>query len=107
MKMTKIFKFTFIILILIFMFLIIASKSGYYEYELSNKKKLTEEAIERFEFDVKEGKNIDIDNYIDTTVENYNNKVSNLGNKVSNSIENFASTCFKYIFNYINREMNK
>ena len=59
MKSNNIFKFVFIILILVFLFLIVASQSGYYEYELSRKTKLTDEAIDKFENDVKEGKNID------------------------------------------------
>ena len=63
LKSNNIFKFVFIILILVFLFLIVASQSGYYEYELSRKTKLTDEAIDKFENDVKEGKNIDINNY--------------------------------------------
>lgn len=107
MKIAKTFKFTFIVLLLMFTFLIIASKSGYYEYQLSNKKRLTEEAIERFENDVQKGKNIDLDDYLDASTNNYNNKVSNLGNKVSESIGDLASNCFKIIFNYLNNEVNK
>ena len=77
MKSNNIFKFVFIILILVFLFLIVASQSGYYEYELSRKTKLTDEAIDKFENDVKEGKNIDINNYVSIRVKDRDNLESN------------------------------
>lgn len=104
MNFNNVFKFVFIILILAFCFLMIASKSGYYEYELSRENKLTEEAIKRFEADVSEGKSIDIKNYIDSKDKNYNNKVSNLGKKVSDTIGNTISKTFDYIFKYLNKQ---
>ena len=107
METSKIFKFIFIVLFLVFMFLIIASKSGYYEYELMEKRRLTDEAIERFEKDVKEGKSIDINDYIDTKSKDYNNAMSDLGNKVSNTIGSVFSKGFNYLFNYLNKELEK
>lgn len=105
MKLNNVFKFVFVILMLVFIFLLVASKSGYYEYELSRENKLTEEAIKRFEADVSEGKSIDITNYIDSKDKNYNNKVSNLGKKVSNTIGNTISKTFDYIFKYLNKQV--
>lgn len=106
MNNNKIFKFFGIILLLIFIFLVIASKSGYYEYELSQKTKLTDEAIERFEDDVKNGKSIDINNYMNTKAKNYNNKISNVGNEISNSVEKIISKGFSYLFNYLNKQIS-
>ena len=107
MKANNIFKFIFIILVLIFFFMIIAGRSGYYEYELSEKRKLTDEAIERFEKDVSEGKNIDIKNYLDSKNKNYNNKVSNMGNDISNTIEKIISKGFRDLFKYLNKLIDK
>ena len=107
MKINNILKFLGILLLLSFTFLIIASKSGYYEYQLSNKRALTEEAISKFEKDVSDGKYIDINNYIDTENKDYNNKISNLGNDLSNTISTFISKGFSYLFNYLNKQIEK
>jgi len=103
MKFNNVFKFVFIMLMLTFVFLLVASKSGYYEYELSEKTKLTDEAIKQFEADINSGKNIDIKNYIESKNKNYNNKVSNLGKKVSNTIESTISKGFSCIFKYLSK----
>lgn len=106
MKINNIFKFFVIVLIISFLFLFITSQNGYYEYYLRKQNNLTEEAIERFEYDVKTGKNIDVNNYIEEK-KNYNNKVSNLGNKVSKTVNKGISTVFKYIFRYIDNQIEK
>ena len=103
--MDKIIKFIFVILIMFFIFLMIASKSGYYEYELSQKRKLTDEAIEKFENDVALGKSIDINNYLDNKSKDYSNKFSKLGNSISETVENIFSKGIGYIFKYINKEL--
>lgn len=107
MKLNNVFKFIFIILILTFTFMIIASGSGYYEYELSKKTKLTEEAIDRFESDISNGKSIDINNYIDSKSKNYNNKFSNLGNDISTTVNSIISKGFSYFFKYLNNQIDK
>lgn len=105
LKVEKIFKFFLIVLFLVFVFLLIASNNGYYEYELKEKRMLTDSAIVRFEEDVKNGNNIDINNYLDTSKKDYNNNFSNMGNKFSNIIEDVFSKSFKYIFKYINSKI--
>ena len=105
MKINKFIKFVFLILILSFAFLIIASKSGYYEYEMAKNTKLTEEAIERFEKDVESGKSIDINDYVVTKKTDYNNSISDLGNKVSKGIEETVFKGFNFIFDYLNKQM--
>lgn len=107
LKSNNIFKFIFIILILVFLFLVVASQSGYYEYELSRKTKLTDEAIDKFENDVKEGKNIDINNYLVNEKKDYNNDVSNFGRKFSDKIESVFSKGFDYLFKYIDSQNKK
>ena len=64
MKANNILKFTFIILILLFIGLYISQVTGYYEYTESKKTTLTKDAINRFEKDVKEGKEISAKNYL-------------------------------------------
>ena len=107
MKVNSFLKFILLTLILCFSFLIIASRSGYYEYELSKKTRLTEESIEKFEQDIQNGKSIDINNYIVSKEVNYNNSVSSLGNKISEKLENTVSKGINIIFKYLSKQIEK
>ena len=93
-------------LIIVFFVMILASSSGYYEYELSKKTTLTNEAIARFEQDLKDGKNIDIDDYVVKEEKNYDNRISRMGNSISDKINNVVSTGVKYLFKYIEKSIN-
>ena len=46
--------------------LYLSQSTGYFEYRNSKKVALTNKQIEKFEQDVKEGKNVDIENYIES-----------------------------------------
>ena len=70
-KINKNAKRIFYLLIILFFTLYFANKTGYYESRLQSKTNLTKEAIERFEKDVAEGKEVDINNYIDTSAVSY------------------------------------
>ncbi|MBR1385635.1 MAG: hypothetical protein IJ568_02260 [Bacilli bacterium] len=72
-----------------------------YDYKIIEKKNLTEEQIKKFEIDVKEGKEIDIEEYV-VKDRNYSNKVTRLNTKISNIIE----TGFKKIFEYFLKNVN-
>ena len=105
MKIDKIFKFIFIVLIITFAFMMFASRNGYYEYQLSKKTQLTEESIKKFEKDIETGKSIDINDYITDKNNNYDNKVSRLGNKISTKLEDGISKCFDLLFKYLNNQI--
>ena len=84
-KKNNIFLKVLLILFLIYFSLYLMDNLGY--YNLSTKRTiLTEEKIKEFESDVKEGKSIDLKNYVDTD-ENYNNMYSNLGYNISKGID--------------------
>ena len=82
------------------------SGNGYYEYELNKKTTLTKEAILKFEQDIKDGKEIDVNNYLIKENKDYNNKFSNFGRNLSNNIGKVFSEGVKLIFdslgNYVN-----
>ncbi len=105
MKANNIVKIVLVSLVLLFIGLYISQISGYYEYTNSKKNVLTEEAIQRFEKDVKEGKNIEAKNYLEEQ-KNYNNKASRLGIKVSNIIEKGFNKSMNYIFKEINKAIS-
>ena len=94
--MNNIIKIISVILIIMFLSLYFSKYSNNY-YE--NKNNLTEEAIKRYENDLKEGKTIDPSNYIEEE-KNYNNKASKLGMKASSLIEHTFSYGLKYMIKY-------
>ena len=99
--MNKFIKVLLLFIVIIFLVMFFTSSSGYYEYELNKKTNLTQEAIERFEQDVKEGKEIDINNYLVNEKKDYNNKFSNAGLTLSNNIKKIFSEGVKFIFDSI------
>ena len=82
-KLYKIFVF---ILFISFIVLYFAQKGGYYERINNEKKELTNEQIQIFEEDVRNGKKIDINNYIINNEKKYDNKISRFGLLTSNLI---------------------
>ncbi len=93
MKKTKRNPVLIIVIILfgIYLATYYAMASGYYEYKEYNKMIMTEEAMARFEQDIKEGKDITIDDYITASNKDYSNKISDLGLKAGESLETFVT----------------
>lgn len=94
----KIVKFSVYLIIIIFLCSYFIQISGYYEYNLQNRKNLTEEAINQFEQDVKAGKEIDINDYLTTNNIDYSNKLtkttSNISIKLNNYLKNLLTNGF-------------
>lgn len=80
----KCFKIVMKALIAVYMIIFIANQSGYYSFTSKNKKELTELQIMKFEEDVKNGVNIDLDEYLANTNVSYENNLSRFGSNVSN-----------------------
>ena len=88
---------------LIFFFaLYFGSYTGYYKTKTSNKATLTEEALERFEADVRSGKEIDAKNYLQEE-KHYQNHASMIGMKISKVIEKIFNKGMNAIFNEIDK----
>lgn len=90
----KFILFTFII----FMVLYISNEKLYYEYRAYNKKILTEEAIDKFEGDISENKNILESDYVIKTRKDYSNKFSNLGYNTTTLINKIMNKGLKNTF---------
>ena len=86
-KLNKAFRYAILISSVTFFALYLSQSTGYFEYRNSKKVALTNEQIEKFEKDVKEGKNIDLEDYIDVNNKSYQNKVSKTGLSISNATE--------------------
>ena len=95
--MNKIIKIILIIIIIFFLSLYFSNyNTGYYE----NKTYMTEEAIKKYENDLKEGKTIISNSYIPKE-KNYNNSFSKIGLKSSNLIEKVINKTLKYLVKYL------
>lgn len=87
--LNKIFKYILMFLFITFIALYISQSTGYFEFQNNQKAALTKNQIKKFEKDVKEGKNIDITNYV-TPPKNYDNSLAKAGLKVSETTQNYV-----------------
>lgn len=94
--MKKIIKISACIILLLFIIVFLNRNNNYYE----NQNILTQEAIERFEKDLKEGKEILPSNYLEPE-KNYNNKISTLALKTSSLIEHIVDKTLKEVLKYL------
>lgn len=88
LKPKKIFNTILFVLFTLYISFYIASVSGYYEYEKSEQNKMTEEKMKEFEKDIKDGKKVDIKDYISNNTIKYNNRITEIGNSLSDLINN-------------------
>lgn len=97
-KYNNIFKYVFTILIIIYLGLFIANTSGYYSFTMKNKKELTEQQIKKFEEDVKNGVEIDLNEYLNLDTISYQNNISKLGYNISSFFEGIIKTSVYKVF---------
>ncbi len=93
-KKNNLFKRLLGISFIIFMGLYISSISGFYESKLSSEVALTNKAIEKFEQDIKDGKNVDVINYINDEKKDYSNKFTDSGEKFSEVVTKILTEGF-------------
>ena len=100
-KLNKLFRYAILVSFVTFFALYLSQSTGYFEYRNSKKVALTNKQIEKFEQDIKEGKNVDIENYIETNNQNYQNTISKTGLTISNltekAIRNLIDGSFKVL----------
>lgn len=96
--MNRLLKIGVVIILIAFFSLFLSRYNNYYE----NQKVLTDEAIKRFEQDLKDGKEIVASNYLKEE-KNYNNKASKIGIKTSNFIEKSFDKGLSFLMNYLEK----
>lgn len=99
----RIFRYLFVLSFIAFLTLYLSQATGYYEFENHQKNALTEEQIKNFEKDVRDGKNIKIEDYIEKTHISYSNKASKMGQKVSETINGGVKTGIEQLFGALNK----
>lgn len=78
-------------LFILYLSLSVAMETGYYEAKLNEKTILTEESIQRFEKDVREGKNVDINDYVVEKSRDYSNGATKAGVFLSSIVEDIMA----------------
>ncbi len=95
-----------IIVFISFLTLYFSQKSGYFEYEQYKKTSFTKEQIEKFEQDIKDGKEVDITNYLDNRDADYSNKISKLGLSLSKGIEKTIKSGLSKVVDMLNNALS-
>jgi len=107
-KKNKIYKFVFMVLFLSFLVIYCAELTGYYEYQNHKHAVLTEEQIKKFEEDVENGKEVDINEYLVKEDRVYNNNLSKISSALSNGISKIVQkgveSTFKFLSNLVEGE---
>ena len=85
------FWWPFIILFIIYISYSLALENGYYETKVKQKTILTDEKIEEFENDIKQGKEIDVKDYTVEDYHDYSSFLSKAGQDLSLGLENFIT----------------
>lgn len=99
----KMLKFLFVLSFIAYLSLYISQKTGYYEYEIRQKKEFTEEQIRMFEEDLKQGKQIDMNAYLEYTNKDYQNNASKLTLSISEEIGKYTKMGIEAILTRISK----
>lgn len=103
----KLFRIFIFFLFISFLVLYFSQANGYYE-DLNNKKSyLTEDKIKEFEEDVKNGKEIKVENYVVNLKKDYGNTISDFGLFTSKTFAKYFKKGMNFIFGGIDKMVNK
>lgn len=102
----KIIKFILFSFLVFFLVLLFAEHFGYYETKEERVKTLTEKQIEEFENDIKNGKKIDITDYVIEENKDYTNNLSKSIYKISLRLEKRTDQIIRLIFNKAGKLVN-
>lgn len=103
MKKKHLIKNIALFICLIFMCSYVVSKSGYYEYSMQSKKNLTDIEIKQFESDIKEGKYVDITDYLKKKQTDYTSPLTRITIKISRNINNYLKEGLESMFNIVGK----
>ena len=98
--MKKVLKNISLIILILLLFLYFSYQNGYYDKYMRDKIKLTNQNIEKFEQDIKDFKDVTIEDYLQEE-KSYATKTSNISLKVANKLENVINEGIKILFRKI------
>ena len=94
----KIIKIFFFLCFISYLTFYTAGRAGYYEYNERRKMTFIKEQIEQFENDVKNGKNIELKEYLKNTDKDYQNRLSKATLNISEYIAKYTKKGVNIIF---------
>lgn len=103
MNKEMVVKYILGIIFVVFIISYVISESGYYEYNLRNKSVMTSEAMERFENDLEEGKDVLMEDYIVNTTKDYTSRLTIGTNKISMNINSLLKKSIERVFRFASR----
>ena len=103
MKYKKMLKLCFFLLFFIFLCCYFIENRGYYEYQLAEQKNLTEDQIKQFEEDVRNGKDISIQNYLNNTRIDYSSSLTKKTSEVSLRLNDYLKKILKNTFKILEK----
>ncbi len=97
------FKVVIIFLFIIYISLFALNLTGYYDGSIRRKVEFTSKQIAQFEKDIEDGKNIDLNDYLEDQNKNYTNNASKLGYTISSNVDKFLNTGIKEILKILGK----
>lgn len=97
------FKIIMILLFISYLSLYILNITGYYNGSIRRKVEFTSEQIELFEKDIKDGKEVDINDYLKDQNKNYVNGASRLGYNISTNVDKLLNKGIKEFVKVLNK----
>jgi uncharacterized protein YwqG len=97
-KKVNLLKLIFNTLLLIFTVIYFSELTGYYEYHNYEKASLTKEQILEFENDIKNGKQIDVNEYLKANTKKFDNKLTKIASNLSEGISSVVEKGVNYTF---------
>ena len=98
----NLFKAIILLSITIFVASYFIEETGYYDYKLQEKTILTNEQIKKFEQDIKEGKEVDIESYLKANDKDYSNNITTNVTKISITTNKYLKKGIESIFGILN-----
>lgn len=98
----EVFRIIFIVLLVCFITLYVSNETGYFDYHNRQNVVLTEQKIKEFEEDIKNGVNMDIENYLENSKINYNNNTSRFGLYLSNKLGEVVKSGIEIVVKSLN-----
>lgn len=102
-KKTNWFKIVMIFFFVAYISLYILNLSGYYDGSIRRKIEFTEGQILEFEEDIKNGKNVEVTDYLEDQNKDYTNGASKLGYTISKNVDAFLNRGIKDIISILGR----
>lgn len=102
-RKNKFFKIIIVLLFIVYITIYISERTGYYEYKNYQKALLTKEQIAKFEDDVKNGKNVKINDYVVNTNKHYQTNISKMGNNISSFISKLINNGIDSSFDFLSK----